>query len=109
MTFSSAVGKNSASRLPVEGGFAYPPVNWSGRQASPPYFHIPKEVREGVLAISESVSMGAISEEEANDLISVLLSMWLGTSVSQTLGGYMERDITQALMDIQAWGENHGV
>ena len=93
----------------MAGGFAYPPVNWSGRQAPPPYFHIPEEVWDGVVAISKSVSAGAISEEEANDLIAMLLSMWLATSVSQTLGGYLERDITQALMDIQAWGEKHGV
>ena len=108
MVFSAAE-KNSANRSPVAGGFAYPPVNWSGRQAPPPYFHIPKEVWDGVLAISKSVSAGAITEEEANDLIAMLLSMWLATSVSQTVGGYLERDITQALMDIQAWGEKHGV
>ena len=108
MVFSSVAEKNSVSRLPLAGGFAYSPVNWSGRQSAPPYFHIPKEVLEGVLAVSKSVNMGAISEEEGNDLIAVLLSMWLGTSVAQTVGGYLERDITQALMDIQAWGESHG-
>ena len=108
MVFSSVAEKNSASRLPVAGGFAYSPVNWCGRQSPPAYFHIPKQVRDGVLAISKSANAGAISEEEANDLIALLLSMWLGTSVAQTIGGYLERDIAQALMDIQAWGERHG-
>lgn len=105
----SAEERNSAIRSPMAGGFAYPPVSQSGRQPSLPYFHIPEEVWEGIGAISKSVNSGAISEEEANDLIAALLSMWLATSVSQTVGGYLERDITQALMDIQSWGEKYGV
>ena len=55
------------------------------------------ELRVGVLAIVRSMQSGAISEEQADDLIRVLVSAYVGNLINQRVSNYLDYGLTQVL------------
>ena len=68
-----------------------------GQMYTSPYAPTHTEVSAGIRAIVNAMENGALSEEQASDLIAVLLSAYAGTVVSQQVEGYLNRGLSQIL------------